>query len=153
MFRNFLGIIVAALIFTSCGGDSSSSPSNSYSWVSSLSELGSCDKKHEGVIVYAGKEDVYVTCHDGFWGEFSEETIGDNSSSSAKSSSSQKSNNGDDGYFDLQGESSSSKVQIEPIIHNDPIVSNAWQQKPLYKVVIYILSHSLKGKIVSTLTP
>jgi len=46
-----------------------------------------------------------------------------------------------------------SKVQIEPIIHNDPIVSNAWQQKPLYKVVIYILSHSLKGKIVSTLTP
>lgn len=113
MFRNFLGIIVAALIFTSCGGDSSSSPSNSYSWVSSLSELGSCDKKHEGVIVYASKEDVYVTCHDGFWGEFSEETIGDNSSSSAKSSSSQKSNSGDDGYFDLQGESSSSKAQIE----------------------------------------
>lgn len=117
MFRKILGLIVAALIFTSCSGDSSSSPSNDYVWVSSLSELGTCDKKHEGESVYSSKEDVLVTCHDGFWGEFVEDSTDNNSSTKAKSSNSQKNNNGDD---------KSSKAQLElnlKVAADDTIIS------------------------------
>ena len=120
MFRTILGLIVTALIFTSCSGDSSGSSSNDYTWVSSLSELGTCDKEHEGESVYAGKEDVLVTCHDGFWGEFGEfdeDSTDNNSNTKAKSSNSQKNNNGDD---------NSSKAHLElnlKVAADDTIIS------------------------------
>ena len=121
MLRVFLGLIAVALMFSGCGDDSSNTASDN-KWVSSLSDLGACNKDNEGETVYIFNEDVYVICHEGFWGEFDEDLLSkesrdddsdddefddsdDNdskdkkSNARGKSSSSQK--NDVDEYFDI----------------------------------------------------
>lgn len=135
MLRVFLGLIAVALMFSGCGDDSSNTASDN-KWVSSLSDLGTCNKDNEGETVYIFNEDVYVICHEGFWGEFDEDLLSkesrdddsdddefddsdDNdskdkkSNARGKSSSSQK--NDVDEYFDIRNEnrSSSSKTLVE----------------------------------------
>ena len=67
MIKVYLGLLSIVFLLAGCGGDSSSNPSEHYE---SVSSLGECDDDHQDDSVYVKSMDVYMTCQDGFWMEF-----------------------------------------------------------------------------------
>ena len=65
-----LSIFIALL--AACGSDSTSSTNedNRYKEVKNADNLGDCSEENEGDSVYVASEKMYVTCHNGFWSEF-----------------------------------------------------------------------------------
>lgn len=65
-----LSMFIALL--AACGSDSTSSTNedNRYKEVKNADNLGDCSEENEGDSVYVASEKMYVTCHNGFWSEF-----------------------------------------------------------------------------------
>ncbi|WP_163438912.1 FISUMP domain-containing protein [Fibrobacter succinogenes] len=102
MIKVYLGLLSIVFLLAGCGGDSSSNPSEHYE---SVSSLGECDDDHQDDSVYVKSMDVYMTCQDGFWMEFTNSET--ESRSDGKSSSSSRKNNSSENGSDDEKSSSS----------------------------------------------
>ena len=101
MIKAYFVLLSMMLLIAGCGGDSSSNASEHYESVSSLED---CDKDHQDDSVYVKSMDVYMTCQDGFWMEFTNSET--ESRSDGKSSSSSKKDNGSEKGSDDKSSSS-----------------------------------------------
>ena len=68
----FVLLFIFIALFAACGSDSTSSTNedNRYKEVKNADNLGDCSEENEGDSVYVASEKMYVTCHNGFWSEF-----------------------------------------------------------------------------------
>ena len=68
----FVLLFIFIALLAACGSDSTSSTNedNRYKEVKNADNLGDCSEENEGDSVYVASEKMYVTCHNGFWSEF-----------------------------------------------------------------------------------
>ena len=68
----FVLLFIFIALLAACGSDSTSSTNedNRYKEVKDADNLGDCSEENEGDSVYVASEKMYVTCHNGFWSEF-----------------------------------------------------------------------------------